>query len=201
MFVVAVPLECLFQAAGAIRWRALSGIFAITLLAAVGLSVYEQTRPFLGFCAWAIEGKGDDFSPRSVYSLLSQHLLSRRDHRFVMLAYPQKGPEIHHSNCSIFYGQFSERHEINDPIQSYLPMRPTTQPRPVEFMAFSQLGQLEEVKKVYPRGVQQTFFFDSGRGIMTTYTVSPEDISATYERSLSTGALIDKEYYSLTPVS
>lgn len=201
MFVVAVPLECLFQAAGAIRWRALSGIFAITLLAAVGLSVYEQTRPFLGFCAWAIEGKGDAFSPRSVYSLLSQHLLSRRDHRFVMLAYPQKGPEIHHSNCSIFYGQFSERHEINAPIQSYLPMRPTTQPRAVEFMAFSQLGQLEEVKKVYPRGVQQTFFFDSGRGTMTTYTVSPEDISAAYDSSLSTGASINKDYYSLAPVS
>jgi hypothetical protein len=201
MFIVAVPLECLLQAVGTVRNRALSGIFAVMLVGACGLAVYEQVRPFLSFCAFAFDDKGDAASPHNVYSLLSKHLLSHRTNRFVMLADPQKGPEIHHSNCSIFYGQFSERHEITTPIRNYLPMRPTPQRQAVEFMTLFRIEELEEVKKMYPGGVEATLFFDSGRGKISSYTVGPEQIKSVYENSLSTGALLDKDYYSLRPVS
>lgn len=201
MFVVAIPLECVCQAIGAIRVKLIAAPLSLGMTALIALSAYEQVRPFTAFCSWALEGKGDALSPRNLNSVMSQHLLARRHRRFVTLVYPQKGPEIHHSNCSIFYGQFSERHEINNPIASYLPMRPTAQPKDVEFLTLNNLEQLDQVRKIYPGGTEETLFFDSGRGKLLSYTVSAAQIQATYETSLSTGTLFNREFYSLTPKS
>jgi hypothetical protein len=116
-----------------------------------------------------------------------------------MVAYPKKTADFHHANCSIFYGQFSERHEIVNPIGTYLPIRPSAQPKPVEFMSLDNPEYLDQVKKAYPGGVEETISFAFGRSTLYTYTVQPEQVATTYTTSLSTGALLDREHYGLTP--
>ena len=80
-------------------------------------------------------------------------------------------------------------------------MRPSSPPKAVEFLAFHNLQELEEVKRFYPGGIEESFFYDYGRSKMVTYTVSAKQIAETFNQALVTGIILDKDYYSLTPTS
>lgn len=201
MYVVAIPLECLSQIVAAMRFKSLRLILGLGVFGATALAAQEQVRPFINFCGWSTHNGWNSLESRHVYSVLSERLLRRRNNIFVMVGYPQKAASFGHANCSIFYGQFSERHEVVSPMRTYLPIRPGSRSKSLEFLAFFESEYLDEIRKAYPGGIDETILYNFGQQKIFSYTVPAQQVVSTYEQSLSTGAFLDKEHYELIPQS
>ncbi len=201
MYVVAIPLECIGQFVTIFRLKLVRLIFGLGICGATVLAAREQIQPFIRFCGWSAHGEAPLLERRTIYSVLSDRLLRRRNNTFVMVSYPERAADLGHANCSIFYGQFSERHEVFSPMRAYLPIRPSNRSSPFEFMAQYHPRNLDEVKRVYPGGVEETVAYAHGQGKLYTYTVSAQQVAAVYANWLAAGSPPDKEYYALTPQS
>jgi hypothetical protein len=202
MFVVAVPLELLSEVARHIRWRSVRLGLAVGVGSLVAMASYEQLSPFLRYCATAVNAEGKSVPKYSIQSFFSRYMLEHHDRRFVGVASADKPLEWGHPNISIFYGQFSERHEIHSPVSSYLPLRATVEPHDVDFiLRADNVDGLAAVKKVYPSGTESQELAAYGQVTLVIYTVPYSEVLRIYEASLSSGDGFDRAYFSLSPAT
>jgi hypothetical protein len=202
MFVVAVPLELLSEVSRHVRWRFIRWGLAVGIGSLVAMSSYEQLSPFLRYCATAVNAEGKSVPKYSIQSFFSRYMLEHHDRRFVGVASADKPLEWGHPNISIFYGQFSERHEIHSPVSSYLPLRATVEPHDVDFiLRADNVDGLAAVKKVYPSGTESQELAAYGQVTLVIYTVPYSEVLRIYEASLSSGDGFDRAYFSLSPAT
>ena len=202
MFVVAVPIECISEFVSSLRlrlfrWPLLLGVAALVLVA-----TFEQVSPFLRYCQPITNEQGEEIPSYSINSFFSRYMLEHHDRRFVGVASADKPFEWGHPNISIFYGQFSERHEIRSSVSSYLPLRATLDPHDVDFIFRAEnVDGLAAVKRVYPTGTVSKELVSRGQIELLIYTVPYSEVVRVYESSLSSGDGFDRAYFSLSPVT
>jgi hypothetical protein len=202
MYVVAVPLEGYFEAAGMVRWRFLRWPLTLCCVGLLSLSVHEQVQPLITYCAAPLNQKGIPQRNMNVYSVLSKEMIAHRHDRFVSVSYGDGVYDFHHSNLNLFYGQLSERHDVRTPILAYLPLRPTAQPRAVRFVMIDGFaGELAKIQQIYPVGTVEKFSYNFGQSELLIYSVRAEDAQAVYEEAQRSGKGWDRNFYALTPLA
>ena len=198
MFVVAVPLEYLFEVARNIRWRIVAGFVTIMVCALTVLATDEVMRPFIRFCQLSVNPDGTIKSRTSLYSVMGLHVLRNRNHRFVAISKGENYFDFHHPTFSIFYGQFSERYDVRSPISSQLPFRPNDKKQTIEFLFLpGHESQLEMVKRYYPTG--QLHHLSYAWGSVISYRVDGAEISRAYGEFLRNPSNFDRSFYELMP--
>lgn len=198
MFVVAVPIEYLFQVASRVRWKIVGGALTLAVCALTVVATEEVLRPFIRFCQPAVNPDGTLKSRTGLYSVLSLHLLHNRNNRFVAVSKGENFFDFHHATFSIFYGQFSERYDIRSPISSHLPLRPNDRSQAVEFLIMpGHEAQLDTIKRSYPSG--EIRYLPYSWGNVISYKVNGEEISRVHTESLKNSSSFDRSLYELTP--
>jgi hypothetical protein len=200
MYVVAVPIEYLFDISSRARMRIVRGPLFFSVLLISLFCVIEQAMPFYEYAKRPLDSEGKEIQKRNLYSLLSRHLLEHSEHRFVAISQGENYFDFHHSNLANFYGEFSERYDVHTPVELHLPMRPVGRAKPIEFILMTGHGdKLPEIQKVYPKGEVTKFRYNTGTADFMTYTVTAEEAERVYNEVATRGGLLNPELFALKP--
>ncbi len=201
MYLVAVPLEGYCEAASKIKWRLVRWPVALCCSGLIYLCVQEQLQPLITYCSAPLNQKGIPQEKINFYSILSKEMIKHRHDRFISVSYGDNVYNFHHANLSLFYGQFSERHDIRTPISAYLPVRPTSKPQALRFVMIQGYGgELAKIQKIYPVGRVERFIYNLGLCEMIIYSVSAPDAQMAYDEAQKTGKGWDRDFFALKPM-
>ena len=175
MYIVAIPIELLWDMATKIHSPMLKKMLIGGLLVLTSSAVVEEAWPFIRYSLPHRELYGDPQPNYRAHSLIARYMLKHRDRRFVAASRPGNFYEFHNSTIAIMYGEFSERFELLTDLNLYLPIRPGPKSRDTSFF-FTDFEDLKKLKALYPQGVLEGFACADGEQFISVYTVSGAEI-------------------------
>jgi hypothetical protein len=175
MYVVGIPIECLWKVALGARFRIVR--YALTACAAsVALAaVTEESLPFIRYSMPSAIIHGVPQPKYNAHSLMARYTLQHRERRFIAVSRPGNNYEFQNATIRLFYGSFSERFELFSEVDDYLPVRPGRVNQDVSFF-IDNFEDLNKVRGTYPQGVLESFPYAHGEYVIMVYTVSGVEV-------------------------
>jgi hypothetical protein len=175
MYVVAIPIELLWDMATKMHSKPLKTMLVGGLIVLTGSAVLEEAWPFIRYSLPQREVYGVQQPNYRAHTLIARYTLKHRERRFVAASKPNNFYEFHNSSIAIMYGEFSERFELLSDLNLYLPIRPGSQARDTSFF-FTDFEDLKKLKALYPQGMLEGFRCADGEQAISVYTVSSAEI-------------------------
>lgn len=175
MYVVAIPIECLWRLALGVRIRAIRSALTICAVCVTFAAVVEEVWPFVRYSTPTHTRHGVPQPKYNAHSLMARYTLQHRERRFFAVSRPGNTYEFFNATIRLFYGAFSERFELFSDVDDYLPIRPGEIARDTSFF-IDNFDDLNKVRAAYPRGMLESFTYAYGEGSIMVYTVPGAEI-------------------------
>jgi hypothetical protein len=175
MYVVAIPIEWLWQIALTVRYRIAKTVLVSCAVCIAGAAVVEEVWPFIRYSMPSQDSHGVPQPKYNAHSLMARYTLQHRERRFVAVSRPGNNYEFHNATIRLFYGAFSERFELFSDVYDYLPVRPGGITRDISFF-IDNVEDLNRVRSIYPQGTLESFVYAYGESSIMVYTVPGAEV-------------------------
>ena len=175
MYIVAIPLEYLWELASKLKVRLVSWALTGAIGALAVAAVVEEAWPFIKYSMPVARISGAPQPRYDTHSFMARYLLKHRERLFIAAPRPENPYEFHSATIALLYGDFSDRYELLSDLRHYLPVRPGLVPRDTTFF-IDNVEDLRLVRSLYPNGLLESFTFSDGQRSIMAYTAPKDDI-------------------------